>query len=216
MFSASCELRVSSYGPKTVPKSLRVLMRTLLGFSRNNCVGVARIVTPHLHYWTRARSVRRSSFIVFSINLVTWRPSSPAEKAIAYITCGCSVLAGEYERVATARFRRWVPVISNMCSLVRIVTPHLHYWTRARSVRRSSFIVFSINLVTWRPSSPAEKAIAYITCGCSVLAGEYESVATARFRRWVPVSSNMCSCVGQKFERALSTSSSPALKRSSL
>ena len=27
----------------------------------------------------------------------------------------------------------------------------------------------------------AENAIAYTTCGCSILAGEYESVATTRF-----------------------------------
>ena len=59
---------------KTVGKSLRILMRTLLGFSCNNCVGVVRIVRPHLDYWMRAvhaaRSVRRSLLIVFSINVV--------------------------------------------------------------------------------------------------------------------------------------------------
>ena len=65
----------------------------------------------------------------------------------------------------------------------------------------------------------------YITCGCSVLASEYGSVATARFQRWVPVSwekfclkvasSYMCRYVGLKFERAFSTRSPPALKRSS-
>ena len=45
-----CDLRVVSYGFKTVLKSLHVLMRicTHLGFSRNDCVGVARIVTLHL------------------------------------------------------------------------------------------------------------------------------------------------------------------------
>ena len=41
-----------SYNLKTVPKLLRVLdlMRTLLGFSRNNCMGVACIAKPHLDY----------------------------------------------------------------------------------------------------------------------------------------------------------------------
>ena len=38
---------MSSYGFKTVPKSLRVLVSTLLGVSRDNCIGVARIVWPH-------------------------------------------------------------------------------------------------------------------------------------------------------------------------
>ena len=58
------------YGLKTVPtcRSLRVLARILLGLSRNNCVGVVRIVRPHLDYGARAlqaaRSVRRSLFIV--------------------------------------------------------------------------------------------------------------------------------------------------------
>ena len=74
LFWASCELGVMSYALKTLPKSLCVLMRTLLGFSRNNCVGMACIDRPHLDYWTHAllaaRSVRRSSFIVFCINLV--------------------------------------------------------------------------------------------------------------------------------------------------
>ena len=57
LFWASCELWVASYSLKTFPKSLCILMRTLLGFSRNNCVGVARtvyIVRPHLDYWAGA------------------------------------------------------------------------------------------------------------------------------------------------------------------
>ena len=33
--------------------------------------------------------------------------------------------------------------------------------------------------------SPGENATACIICGCIVLAGEYESVAATRFRRWV-------------------------------
>ena len=71
LFWASCELWVLSYSIKTVHacKSLRILMRTFLGFLRNNCVGVARIVMPHLGYRTyvvqAARSVRISSLIVF-------------------------------------------------------------------------------------------------------------------------------------------------------
>ena len=75
-----------------------------------------------------------------------------------------------------------------------------------------------------------------ITCGCSVLKGEYESViASACFWRWVhvPVSSNYLNkgsawkflvatvavcvcvrvCVWLKFEHAFSMHSSPALKR---
>ena len=82
-------------GPKTVLKSLQVLIHTLLGFSHNNCVGVACIVTPHLDYSAvqAAGSVRRSSFMVFFINLVNLRPFSPAENAIAYVS---SILAGKY------------------------------------------------------------------------------------------------------------------------
>ena len=117
MFWASCGMSYECW-VMVLKLSLNrfVLMRMLLGFSCNNCVGVACIVTPHLHYWTRvqaARSARRSSFTVFSINLVTWRLFSPAEKATAYMICGWSVLPDEYESVATARFRRWVPVMSN-------------------------------------------------------------------------------------------------------
>ena len=69
----------------------------------NICVGMARIITPHLGYWTLvvqvARSVRRSLFIVFFINLVNF---SPAENPIVYITCGYCVLVGEYKSVAIA------------------------------------------------------------------------------------------------------------------
>ena len=56
----SYDQRVSSYGIKTVLKLLRVLMRTLIGFSCNNCVGVARIVTPHLDYRASAIQAARS------------------------------------------------------------------------------------------------------------------------------------------------------------
>ena len=48
MFSAVYELRLASYGLKTVSNTLRVLLRTLLSFSRNNCVGMAGMVRPHL------------------------------------------------------------------------------------------------------------------------------------------------------------------------
>ena len=41
---------MASYGLKTAPKMLRVRMHTLLGFSRNNYVGMTRIVRPHLGY----------------------------------------------------------------------------------------------------------------------------------------------------------------------
>ena len=114
LFWALCELWASSYGLKTAPKSLCILMRTLLvGLSRNNCVGVARILTPHLGYWTHVVqavwSVRRSLFIVFFINLVNLK----AENAIAYITIRCSVLAVEYESMATVCLQRWVPLSSN-------------------------------------------------------------------------------------------------------
>ena len=54
MFWAVYELRLASYGLKTVSNTLRVLLRTLLSFSRNNCVGMARMVRPHLDNWTRA------------------------------------------------------------------------------------------------------------------------------------------------------------------
>ena len=74
LFWASCELWVASFGLKRVAETLHVLMRMLLGFSRMNCVGIARIVRPHLDYCAHAvqaaRSVRRSLFVVFSINLV--------------------------------------------------------------------------------------------------------------------------------------------------
>ena len=53
-FWASCVLLVVSSGLKTVPKTLRVLMRTLFSFSCNNCVGQACIVWPHLDYWMHA------------------------------------------------------------------------------------------------------------------------------------------------------------------
>ena len=49
-FWALCELQVVSYGLKTVPRSLYILMCMLLGFSCINCMGGARIVRPHLDY----------------------------------------------------------------------------------------------------------------------------------------------------------------------
>ena len=45
---------MASYRLNSVPKSLRILMRTLHSFSHNDCVGMARIVRPHLDYGTRA------------------------------------------------------------------------------------------------------------------------------------------------------------------
>ena len=54
MFWAVYELRLASYGLKTLSNTLRVLLRTLLSFSRNNCVGMAHMVRPHLDNWTRA------------------------------------------------------------------------------------------------------------------------------------------------------------------
>ena len=54
MFWAVYELRLASYGLKTVSNTLCVLLRTLLSFSRNNCVGMARMVRPHLDNWMRA------------------------------------------------------------------------------------------------------------------------------------------------------------------
>ena len=58
----------------------------------------------------------------------------------------------------------------------------------AMSVTKSSFIVFFINLVNLKAAcSPAENAIAYINFGCSILAGEYESVHG--YRTFVKVSS---------------------------
>ena len=53
-FWAVYELRLASYSLKTVSNTLRVLLRTLLSFSRNDCVGMARMVRPHLDNWTRA------------------------------------------------------------------------------------------------------------------------------------------------------------------
>ena len=54
MFWAVYKLRLASYSLKTVSNTLRVLVRTLLSFSRNNCVGMARMVRPHLDNWTHA------------------------------------------------------------------------------------------------------------------------------------------------------------------
>ena len=42
-FSALCELRLVSYGLETVDNTLRVLLCTVLSFSRNDCVVVAHI-----------------------------------------------------------------------------------------------------------------------------------------------------------------------------
>ena len=51
LFCALHELRVLSNGPQTEHKLLRIFKRMLLdGLSCNNCVGMARIVTPHLGY----------------------------------------------------------------------------------------------------------------------------------------------------------------------
>ena len=47
---ALCELRVASYGLKTISETLHILVRTLLGFSDNNCVSMASIVRSHLEY----------------------------------------------------------------------------------------------------------------------------------------------------------------------
>ena len=45
---------MASYGLKIVSNTLRVLLRTLLSFLCNNCVGMARMVRPHLDNCTRA------------------------------------------------------------------------------------------------------------------------------------------------------------------
>ena len=50
LFWAVYELRLASSGLKTVSNTLRVLLRTLLNFSWNNCMGMARMVRPHTDY----------------------------------------------------------------------------------------------------------------------------------------------------------------------
>ena len=62
-----------------------------------NCVGVVRIVRPHLEFVYR---------FLYQLSLLEGHLYSPAENAIAYVTSGCSVLAGEYESlIASVRFR---------------------------------------------------------------------------------------------------------------
>ena len=51
---------MASYGQRTVPKLLHILVRTLLGFSRNSCMGMARIFKPHLDYWVHAVQAAKS------------------------------------------------------------------------------------------------------------------------------------------------------------
>ena len=53
LFWAVYKLRLVSYGPKTVAHMLCSLLCTLLNFSHNNCVGMARMVRPHPDYWMR-------------------------------------------------------------------------------------------------------------------------------------------------------------------
>ena len=48
-----CTTYEASYGLKTAQNTLRVLLRTLLSFSRK-IVFMARLVRPHLDNWTRA------------------------------------------------------------------------------------------------------------------------------------------------------------------
>ena len=59
--------------------------------------------------------VSRSSFIVFSINLVCLKTiQSSRERYCVYITCGCSVYTRRWVRERdTSRFRSWVLVSSN-------------------------------------------------------------------------------------------------------
>ena len=54
LFWAVFKLQLVSYDLKPVINTLRVLLRTLLSFSGNNYVGMARMVRPHPDYWTCA------------------------------------------------------------------------------------------------------------------------------------------------------------------
>ena len=65
LFWAVYELWLASYGLKTVSNTasklsqtrFAFLLRMLLSFSCNNCVGMARMVRPHPDYWTRVLHV---------------------------------------------------------------------------------------------------------------------------------------------------------------
>ena len=119
------KLEVASYGLKTTSKTIYVHLRMLPGFSHNNCVGLAQIVRPHLDYcecvtgcdefiWNYMYA-SRSSFIIFTINLVHSNTAeSSSERYCEYTSCGCSVLRSKYESmVGTAHFWRQVLVSSN-------------------------------------------------------------------------------------------------------
>ena len=65
-------------------------------------------------------------------------------------------------------FTQFLKVSEGMLIIMLLVFPDLSLQSKCAN-RKNNF-------------SPAENAIAYITCGCSVLGGEYESmIATARF-----------------------------------
>ena len=118
--------------------------------------------------------VRRSPFIIFSINLVYLKPFSPAENATVYITNvhvtrGYSILGGEHENViATTHLQRWVPVSSNHLetssvwkSLVASCVCVAKVWTRVVKAFISSTKAFVTSTKhVWPPrqkcSSPAQ------------------------------------------------------------
>ena len=98
------------------------------------------------------RSVSRSSFIVFSTNLVNSKAVySSRERCSVYITCGRSVLAGEYESVAITSFQRWVPVSSNCarssaCKL--LVATCVAVWGASSNARFNAFISSTKTFIT--------------------------------------------------------------------
>ena len=49
-FELCTNYELASYGLKTVSNTLHVLLRMLLSFSHNNCVGKACMVRPHPGY----------------------------------------------------------------------------------------------------------------------------------------------------------------------
>ena len=64
---------MASYSLKTGPKSFFVLMRALLGFSRDNCVGVARRISARVVQATAATSLLgTNSLVVFFYASIDW------------------------------------------------------------------------------------------------------------------------------------------------
>ena len=130
-FSASCELRLASYGLKTVANMVSVLVHTLLSFHLI-ILWAWHVYSGHTQTTERVQyrqqwvcqelTVCKKKFayrFLYELGLVEDRLIQQKRYCV-YITCGCSIYSEWVQQHDITRFQRWVLVSSNHLDLAKV------------------------------------------------------------------------------------------------